>query len=411
MTWFVTDLSCSRCSRRFDPDIPQTLCTCGGPLLVDYDLDRLGRSIDRDALRDRAPSMWRYRELLPVRAPDRAVTLGEGWTPLMRFQRLGRSLRMPNLWIKDEGINPTGTFKARGASAGVTRARELGIRAVALSTAGNAGGAWACYGAAVGIRVHVAMPNDAPDANRLECLLSGADVRLVEGLLPEAGRVVADGVARHGWFDVSTLREPYRIEGKKTLGLEIAEQLGWRMPDAIVYPAGGGVGIIGIWRGLLQLRDLGWVPGDLPRLCIVQASGCAPLVRAFESGLEESEPWEGASTLAAGLRVPKPLGDRLVLRAVRETGGTAVAVDDAEIVQAMNLMARRTGVLACPEGAATLAGALALRERGELREGDRVVLIVTGNASKYVEATEAAIRATPSGVRHAKSGQGASSRD
>jgi threonine synthase len=223
--------------------------------------------------------------------------------------------------------------------------------------------------------------------------------------------VVADGVARHGWFDVSTLREPYRIEGKKTLGLEIAEQLGWRMPDVIVYPAGGGVGIIGIWRGLLQLRELGWVSGDLPRLCIVQASGCAPLVRAFEAGLEESEPWKGASTLAAGLRVPKALGDRLVLRAVRETGGTAVSVDEAEIVWAMSLIARRTGVLACPEGAAALAGALAIRDRGELREGDRVVVIVTGNASKYEQAAEAAIRAAQSAGGRTKSDRAARSGD
>jgi threonine synthase len=386
MTSFVTDLVCPRCASSFDPTVPHTVCHCGSPLLVRYDLERIGRVCRREGMVDRPPTMWRYRELLPVEDPAQAVTLGEGLTPLLRVERLGRRIGLPNLWIKDEGLNPTGTFKARGASVGVSRARELGIEDVALATAGNAGGAWACYGAAAGIRVHVVMPSDAPEANRLECLLAGADLRVVDGLISDAGRAVAEGAARNGWFDVGALREPYRIEGKKTLGLELAEQMGWRMPDAVVYPAGGGVGIIGIWRGLQQLQRLGWVQGDLPRLSIVQASGCAPLIRAFHEGLEEAEPWQGAMTIAAGLRVPKPLGDFLVLRAVRETGGTAVAVDDTEILRMMFLMAERAGVLSCPEGAATLAGAIRMRERGDLRQNDAVVLVVTGSAAKYPDA-------------------------
>jgi threonine synthase len=266
-------------------------------------------------------------------------------------------------------------------------ARELGLLRVALASAGNAGGAWAAYGAAADLEVHVALPSDTPASNRLECALYGAEVALVDGLLPEAGRLISDRAAEGGWFDVGTLKEPYRIEGKKTLGLEIAEQLGWTMPDAVVYPAGGGVGIIGIWRGLQQLRAIRWVDGELPRLVIVQAEGCAPLVKAALEGSEESEPWPDARTLAHGLRVPKALGDFLVLRAVRETGGSAVAVSDAEILEAMRWLGR-AGLSACPEGAATLAGAARLRERGELRGDERVVLINTGSALKYPEALE-----------------------
>ncbi|HYT29672.1 MAG TPA: threonine synthase [Actinomycetota bacterium] len=381
---FLTHLACTSCGRRLDFDRPQNVCGCGSPVLAEYDLDGVARSLSKEDLPARPASMWRYGELLPVGDRGNVVSLGEGFTPLLPVpERAGRRWGLPGLLVKDEGTNPTGTFKARGASCGISRAVELGIREVALSTAGNAGGAWACYGAAAGVRVHVAMPRDAPDVNRLECELFGASVTLVDGLISDAGRVVAEGVRRLGWFDVSTLKEPYRIEGKKTLGLEIAEQLGWRMPDAVVYPAGGGVGIIGIWRGLSQLRELGWVDGDLPRLSIVQSEGCAPIVRAFDAGAEASEPWEGADTIAAGLRVPKALGDSLVLRAIRETGGSAVAVSDDAILEAMGELARHAGVLAAPEGAATLAGALALRERGDLRPGDRAVLVQTGSAMKY----------------------------
>lgn len=294
-------------------------------------------------------------------------------------------LDVPRLLIKDESPNPTGTFKARGAAVGVSRARELGIVEVAMPTAGNAGGAWAAYAAAAGLRLHVAMPRDAPPVNRIECRIYGAELTLVDGLISDAGRLIAAGVARHGWFDAATLKEPYRVEGKKTMGLEIAEQLGWQLPDAIVYPAGGGVGIIGIWKGLRELRRLGWIEGPLPRLCVVQAAGCAPLVRAFEAGDAESTFWEDAHTVADGLRVPKALGDFLVLRAVCETSGAAVAVTDAAILDAMRQVALHVGVWMCPEGAATVAALKPLLERGTITPQDRVVVINTGTGLKYAE--------------------------
>lgn len=387
---FVSTLTCSRCGATHDHTVAQNLCDCGGPLVVDYDLDAVRGSVTPDEIGGRAASMWRYLELLPMKDPATVVTLGEGFTPLLPSQPLAERLGVRSAWVKDDGLNPTGTFKARGAACGVSRARELGISEVALPTAGNAGGAWACYGAAAGMKVHVAMPSDAPEANRIECRAFGAELTLVDGLISDAGRVTAEGVAEHGWFDCSTLKEPYRIEGKKTLGLEIAEQLGWEAPDAIVYPAGGGVGAIGIHRAFEQMRALGWVDGPAPRVIVVQSSGCAPLVHAFEEGRSESEPWPDAETIAAGLRVPKPLGDELVLRAIRETGGTAIAVDDREILEAMVWLATDTSILACPEGAATLAGAIACRERSDLGPGDRVVLINTGTAAKYPEVLRAA---------------------
>jgi len=298
---------------------------------------------------------------------------------------LGQELRLNRLWVKDEGLNPTGTFKARGASAGVSRAKELGATAVAMPTAGNAGGAWAAYGARAGIQLHVAMPQDAPAINKMDCRLYDAHLTLVDGLISDAGKLIARGVAEHGWFDASTLKEPYRIEGKKTMGLEIAEFFDWHMPDVVVYPAGGGVGAIGIWKALCELRDMGWVSGPLPRMVIVQASGCAPLVRAFEQERDASEFWEGAQTMAAGLRVPKALGDFLVLQAVRETEGTAVAVSDADIWDAMKQAARTEGLAMCPEGAATVTAAKQLRNSGWLQADDNVVLINTGTALKYPE--------------------------
>jgi threonine synthase len=380
---FVSSLVCSRCGTHHDARLPHNLCECGGPLLVDYDLDGVGAAVSPDAIAGREASMWRYRELLPVAGASDVVTLGEGFTPLIPAPSLATKLGLRSVWIKDDGLNPTGTFKARGAACGVSRARELGIREVALPTAGNAGGAWACYGAAAGLEVHVAMPADAPEANRVECRAYGADLTLVEGVITDAGRVVAEGVERDGWFDCSTLKEPYRIEGKKTLGLEIAEQLGWQAPDAIVYPAGGGVGAIGIHRAFQQMRELGWVRGEPPRLIVVQSSGCAPIVRAFEQGKPDIDMWADAHTVATGLNVPQPLGGALALEAIRETGGTAVAVDDGDILEAIRTLAAEASILACPEGAATLAGARLLRERGDLGPDDRVVLINTGTAAKY----------------------------
>jgi threonine synthase len=382
---FVTDLTCSQCGRRHEPRVPQNLCECGGPLLVEYDLEAVGAVARKEAVAARPFDMWRYGELLPVDDPDDVVSLGEGGTPLLRPASLGSRLGLPGLLVKDEGLNPTGTFKARGASCGISMAAALRIAEIALPSAGNAGAAWACYGAACGITVHVAMPRDAPLTNQFECRLYGAELTLVDGLISDAGAVIADGAAERGWFDVSTLKEPYRIEGKKTLGLEIAEQLGWRSPDAVVYPAGGGVGLIGIWRAFAQLASLGWIRGPLPRLFVTQAEGCAPLVKAFAEGKDASEYWEGASTIAAGLRVPRALGDFLVLRAIRETSGGAVAVGDDAIREMVSLLGREAGISAAPEGAATLAAAIALRERGELGADDEVVLINTGSALKYLE--------------------------
>ena len=391
MDSFVSHLSCPRCGERHDAAQPHNVCTCGSPLLVEYDLGRAGGTLTKEDLAARSPTMWRYRELLPVRGRDEVISLGEGFTPLLPVPHLGDAVGLPHLWVKDEGLNPTGTFKARGASCGVSMARALGIREVALPTAGNAGAAWACYGGAAGLQVHVAMPSDAPLANRVECRLYGAELTLVDGSIADAARVVEQGIRELGWFDVSTLREPYRIEGKKTLGFEIAEQFEWRPADAIVYPAGGGVGIIGIWRAMQQFAELGWID-RVPRLIITQAEGCAPIVAAFDEGREESAFWEDASTIAAGLRVPKALGDFLVLRAVRETGGTAIAVSDEEILDAMRALARDAGVLAAPEGAATLAAMKRLRERGDLGPGDRVVIINTGTGLAYPEAMGLAVR-------------------
>jgi threonine synthase len=396
MASFVSGLSCSRCNRTFDHREAHNLCACGSPLLVDYDLSRMSGSSFRDALAGRAPTMWRYRELLPVEDETRVVSLGEGFTPLYRVPGIAERLGLGELWVKDEGPNPTGTFKARGASCGISRAAELGIRDVALATAGNAGEAWACYGARAGLRVHVAMPSDAPEMNRLLCRLHGADVIEVDGLISDAGRLIEQLASERGWFDASTLKEPYRIEGKKSLGFELAEQFEWRMPDAVVYPAGGGVGLIGMWRGWEQLRAIGLLQGDAPRLVVTQSEGCAPLVRAFEQGHEEAEPWPDAITFAHGLRVPKARGDFLVLRAVRDTSGTAVAVPDAMIAEAMTELGR-AGVSAGPEGAATLAAMIRLRERGDLEPGDRVVLVNTGSALKYPEAV--ALATSPPGRR------------
>ncbi|HXV56449.1 MAG TPA: threonine synthase [Gaiellaceae bacterium] len=384
MPSFVSHLTCPRCGNRHAPGVPLNLCSCGSPLLVDYDLEAVRGTVTREAITVRPPDMWRYRELLPVGDPADVVSLGEGGTPLLRPAALGALLGLPGLLVKDDGLNPTGTFKARGASCGISMARALRIREVALPSAGNAGAAWACYGAAAGVTVHVAMPRDAPAAARLECELYGADLTLVDGLISDAGKAIAKRIAEHGWFDASTLKEPYRIEGKKTLGLEIAEQLEWRAPDAIVYPAGGGVGIIGIWRAFAQLSALGWVEGPPPRLIVTQAEGCAPLVRAFAEGKDAADYWEGAATIAAGLCVPAALGDFLVLRAVRETGGTAVAVSDDAIREAAALLGREAGISAAPEGAATLAAAIALQERGDLAGDDTVVLVNTGSALKYL---------------------------
>jgi threonine synthase len=397
---FLTHLECARCGAHHDAQALQNLCRdCASPLLARYDLDRAGAAMSKDDLSGRPASMWRYRELLPVDRPDDPVTLGEGWTPILPAERIGRALGLAHLALKDEGLNPTGTFKARGAAAGVSRARELGVRAIAMPTAGNAGGAWAAYTSRAGIEMHVVMPEDAPEINHLEVAAAGGNLRTVAGLISDAGTIVAADVQERGWFDASTLKEPYRIEGKKTMGLEIAEQSGWDPPDVVLYPAGGGVGLIGVWKAFQELEAIGWVsPGRAPRLIAVQAEGCAPIVRAWEAGEDSSQFFEGAQTLAAGLRVPKALGDFIVLRAVRETGGTCIAVSDAEMIDALRRLGETEGMLICPEGAACVAALPHLLDRGDIGREERVLILNTGSGLKYPES----LRLAASGMMNAE---------
>ncbi len=382
----LSDLECPRCGTRYDADQVQGTCRCGSPLLARYDLAQVAATVDRSAFAAREPTLWRYHELLPVRSADRIVTLGEGMTPLLQLPRLGASLGVSRLLMKDEGLIPTGTFKARGAAVGVSRAAELGVRGVAMPTNGNAGGAWATYAARAGMRALIAMPVDAPPITRAECQLAGAELYLVDGLIGDAGRLITGAVAeRGGYQNVSTMTEPYRLEGKKTMGIEIAEQLGWRMPDVIVYPTGGGVGLVGIDKALRELRDLGWVTGRLPRLVAVQATGCAPIVSAFTTGATESEPWPDAHTVAFGITVPKPIGDTLILSALYDTDGIAVAVDDDAILADQREVARQEGIFICPEGAACFTAVRGLRDQGWLGTDDEVVVLNTGTGLKYPE--------------------------
>ncbi|MCG8923803.1 threonine synthase [Lentzea sp. CC55] len=368
----LSHLECARCGREHDADAVQNLChECASPLLARYDLTRVRRPNDDN-------SLWRYRDVLPVRDPDPAFSLGEGMTPLVPLPALSRELDAKIL-MKDESLVPTGSFKARGAAVGVARARELGIKGIKMPTNGNAGAAWALYAARAGLRSVIAMPEDAPLITREEVEASGAELRIVPGTIADAGRAIADV----DLFDASTLREPYRIEGKKTMGYEIVEQLGWRVPDVIVYPTGGGVGLIGIHKALLEMRELGWIDGELPRLVAVQSTGCAPIVRAFDGGRAESAFWDDAYTSAFGINVPKPLGDFIILRAIAETGGTAIAVTDEQIEADRAECARREGVFLCPEGAATISAVRDLRRSGWLGARDEVVVLNTGAGIKY----------------------------
>jgi threonine synthase len=376
-------LECPRCGDRHEADRPASVCGCGSPLLARYDLDAVRAAVTVDDIARRPPDLWRYRELLPVRDPARAVTLGEGWTPLLPVLRYGQRIGLPGLLVKDEGALPTGSFKARGAAVGVSRAAELGVDHVALPTNGNAGAAWATYAARAGMRATVAMPAAAPEATRRECLIAGADVHLVDGLIDDAAAMIREFAASSGALLASTLREPYRIEGKKTLGLEIVEQLGWTAPDVIVYPTGGGVGLIGIHKAVRELRQLGWLRGDGPRLVVVQSSGCAPIVRAFAAGERRAEPWADPSTAAFGINVAAPLGDELILDALYESRGTAIAVDDAEILSDVRQFGRDEGLWLCPEGAACLTAVRHLLTGGWLEPTARVVAVNTGVGMKY----------------------------
>jgi threonine synthase len=387
---FLSRLECSRTGDAYDADQVQGVSAVGAPLLARYDLDRVRHSVKREQLTERPPTLWRYHEVLPVRDPAHVTTLGEGMTPLLPVPAYGAAIGVPGLLMKDEGLIPTGTFKARGAAVGVSRARELGVKAVAMPTNGNAGAAWSVYAARGGLGSLIVMPVDAPEITRRECLAAGAELYLVDGLINHAGSLVQAAVEeRTGYQEVSTLKEPYRIEGKKTMGYEIAEQLGWQVPDVILYPAGGGVGLIGIHKAMQELQELGWIGDTLPRLVAVQSTGCPPIVKAFEAGLDESTFEEGTFTLAFGINVPKALGDFLVLRGVRESGGTAVAVTDDEILAELRALAEAEGTWICPEGAACLAATRQLRDGGWIREHERVVVLNTGAGLKYPETVSA----------------------
>jgi threonine synthase len=383
---YLSHLDCPRCSQRYDADQLNGLCSCGSPLLARYDLEAAAAAVDRDELARRPPDLWRYHELLPVRDPGHVVSMGEGMTPLVPLPRFGAAVGVPGLLMKDEGLIPTGTFKARGAAVGVSRAAELGVRGVAMPTNGNAGAAWSAYAARAGLRSLIAMPLDAPLITRNECVAAGAELYLVRGLISDAGKLVAQAVAASGGalMDVSTLKEPYRIEGKKTMGYEIAEQLGWRMPDVIVYPTGGGVGLIGIHKALQEMHKQGWLPDSaLPRLVAVQATGCAPVVTAFQRGERTCQPWADARTVAFGITVPKPLGDTLILDALADTGGTAIAVEDDDLLADLRECARLDGEFLCPEGAACLTAVRQLRAGGWLEGGEEVLILNTGLGLKY----------------------------
>ena len=380
---FLHHLECPECGKAFEPDELQTICrACDSPLLARYDLAGVKARLAKDALTARPATLWRYHELLPVRDPSWIVTLGEGGTPLFPAPRLGRKLGLSRLEIKDEGLNPTGTFKARGLSVAVSRALELGIRGFAIPTAGNAGGALAAYAGRAGLPAHVFMPEDAPEANRAEVIRSGAKLHLVPGLINDAGRVMSRMAPEAGLFDMSTLREPYRLEGKKTMGYEIALDRRWELPDVIVYPTGGGTGLVGIWKAFQEMEELGWIGSRRPRLVCVQAEECAPIVQAFQADRDRAVLFAQAQTIAAGLRVPHPFADRLILRAIRESGGTALTVTDSEMSAVRTLIASTEGIQACLEGAATVAALRKLIDSGLIQSTERVVCLNTGTAYK-----------------------------
>jgi len=385
---YLSHLECGRCGAGHDAGVPQNRCErCSSPLLARYDLTAVRSRLRPADLAGRAPDLWRYHELLPVSGEAAVTTLGEGMTPLLPMASYGRRIGLPRLLMKDEGLLPTGSFKARGAAVGVSRAAELGVERLAMPSNGNAGAAWSVYAARAGLAATVVMPLDAPEITRRECVAAGADLRLVDGLISDAGQVVDELVAGadRQVFDASTLREPYRVEGKKTMGLEIIEQLGWRLPDVIIYPTGGGVGLLGIHKALDELRELGWITGDPPRLVAVQAAGCAPVVRAFERGERDTTTWQDARTVAFGINVPKPLGGFLILDALAATSGTAISVDDDELLADLREVAALEGAFVCPEGAAAFTAARKLRASGWLDADDQVVVLNTGAGLKYPE--------------------------
>ncbi len=395
MRCFVTHLESAIDGTHVPHDTAQTL-HAGRPLWVKYDLDSVRDAVDRQELTRREPTLWRYRELLPLPGGAAPVTLGEGMSPLLRAEKLGPLIGVADLWIKDESQLPTGSFKSRGLCLAVTMAKHFGIDRLAIPTAGNAGGALAAYAARAGIEAFVFMPRDTPVVNQIECVVAGARTWLVDGLIPDCGQIVRNGIEPVGWFDCSTLKEPYRLEGKKTMGLELAEQLGWTLPDVIVYPTGGGTGLIGMWKAFGELRTLGWLENEkMPRMVAVQSDGCAPIVRAFEAGERFAEPWEDARTCAAGLRVPSAVGDFMILDAVRASNGCAVAVPEENIIGAMRRAIAAEGISICPEAAACVAAIETLRRDDWIVSTDRVVMFNTGSAAKYIEAFQPTLPTIP----------------
>ncbi len=384
---YATDIVCSACGKAFSLDRINSYCPdCQAPLLTNYDLKTARRALDRDEFRRRPNGMWRWHELLPVREPQNIITLGEGDAPLLRIRRIGEQLGLTNLFVKDESKNPTASFKARGLAAAISRAKELGIRTVIIPTAGNAGGAVAAYAARAGIQAVVYMPKDAPRSNVVESRMTGAEVILVDGLISDAAGMVGEKARTEGWFDLSTFKEPYRVEGKKIMGYELAEEFGWTLPEVIIYPTGGGTGLVGMWKAFAEMEALGWLKdAKRPRMVVVQADGCAPVVKAFEAGAAFCDFWTNAHTIASGLRVPKSFADAIILSDLKESHGTAVAVSDKEILEAQRLFGRAEGIFTAPEGAATLAALPKLIEQKWIRPDERIVLFNTGSGLKYLD--------------------------
>ena len=382
---FAQEIVCSRCGKRFPLSELLNLCPCGSPLLVRYDLEKAKTAFAKSALAGRVASLWRYRELLPLQDEANLISLGEGYTPLLDAKRLGAELGLQQLWIKDEAQNPTGSFKDRGLSLAISRAKEFGVRKAAIPSAGNAGGSFAAYAARAGIEAHVFMPRDTPAANQIEVAQYGAKLTLVDGLINDCGRIIAERKAAEGWFDVSTLKEPYRVEDKKTMGYEIAEQLNWRLPDVIIYPTGGGTGLIGMWKAFGELEEMGWIGSARPRMVSVQASGCAPIVKAFADNKASAEPWPNAQTVASGLRVPQAVADFLMLQILRESGGTALSVSDDEMLAEIPRVGKAEGIFFCPEGAACVAALRGLVANGWIKPDEEVIIFNTASGLKYLD--------------------------
>ena len=383
---YLTNLRCYDCNRTYDASQLQTFCPlCQAPLIVNYDLNVARKNLDRDEFSSRPRGMWRWRELLPVHETENMIHLGEGDTPLLHLPHLGSKLGLSHLNLKDESINPTGTFKARGLAAAVSKAKELGVRKVIIPTAGNAGGAMAAYAARGGLEAYIFMPKDTPEANIKESRIAGATVILIDGLISEAAGMAGEKAREEGWFDVSTFKEPYRAEGKKIMGYELAEEFGWELPDVIIYPTGGGTGLIGMWKAFKEMAAMGWLESEKrPRMVAVQADGCAPVIDAYKSGSSYCDFWVGAHTVASGLRVPKSFADQIILNDLRESCGNAVAVSDEVILEAQKRLAYIEGIFAAPEGAATLAGLESLQKDGWFKPNDKVVLFNTGTGLKYL---------------------------